>query len=186
MNPQNVTFPRFVIVFLVLFVSNSVSGQWQAYIHRDSVFMQLKGYLAKKASLDSVRQAYDEEIRGLRDAQQEQYNVLLTPYCIEKNESPEQIEMKLSNEDRERLKLLQEADVLIEKRIKTYNSLLQRQYQLNIQPYIDKVNQVIELYAKKNKIDFIWVIEDITNQLAYFNKGKNVTKSIAEWVNKGL
>ena len=80
----------------------------------------------------------------------------------------------------------QDKDKLLETRIKSYNKQLEQQYQQNIEPYNKAVNNALESYAKKNKIDYIWYMEAIKQQLGYVNKSKDITQVIVEMVNKEL
>lgn len=169
-------------IILLILIARAMTGeaQMQAFIYSDSVFMQIKGYSEKKLALDSVKNAYIAEVQQLQKDQQDQYAVLLKPYNVQQNETPEQIMARLGAADKEKYQLLQEADKLLEKRIKTYNKLLEQQYETTVKPYIDRVNKAIEIYAKKNKIDYVWVMEKIGGQLAYFNKSKDITRIIVQ------
>ncbi len=42
----------------------------------------------------------------------------------------------------------------------------------------------IEVYARKNKIDMVWYLEDIKMALPYYNNAKDITAVIADRVNK--
>lgn len=165
---------------------NTLEAQQQCFIYQDSVLMNLQGYTQKMSSLDSVRNAYTSEIQTMQQDQQRKYRELLEPYKVQQNESVEQIKARLSAADKEKFALLQEEDKLLDMRIKTYNKLLQQQYDRDIQPYYDLITKALETYALKNKIDFIWKMDEVGKQTAYFNKSKNITRIIVDMVNKNL
>ncbi|WP_396225401.1 OmpH family outer membrane protein [Flavobacterium sp.] len=158
----------------------------QVYIYKDSLVVSAKGYVAKKASLDSVQKVYTEEVQNFRTKAQENYTALVTPYAPKEGETIEQLKARMSAIDAEKLTLLQEEDKLLETRIKSYNSQLEQQYNRDLKPIMDTIDAVIATYAKKNKIDFVFVMEELAKSLAYVNKGKNITGVISELVNKEL
>lgn len=164
----------------------SAQAQQHAYVYKDSVFVQLKGYTAKNSAINSLKQAYTQEVQTERTKLQDKYAALAKPYNIAEGETIEQLKTRMSAQDSEKLNLLQEEDKLLETRIKSYNKQLETQFKQDIEPYINRVNSAMETYAKKNKVDYIWVMETVKEQLAYVNKSKNITGVIVEMVNKEL
>jgi Skp family chaperone for outer membrane proteins len=179
---------NYKVFFLgVVFSCLAYSAQaQQAYVYKDSVLVAAKGYIAKKASLDSVQKVYSEEVQAIRSKSQENYTALITPYAPKESETVEQLKARMSAIDAEKLTLLLEEGKLLETRIKSYNSQLDQQYTRDIKPIMDAIDNTIASYAKKNKLDFVYNMEELSKSLVYVNKGKNITGVILELVNQEL
>lgn len=158
----------------------------QAYVYKDSLLVAAKGYTSKKESLDSIQKVYSEEVQNIRTKAQTAYTALIKPYAPKEGETLEQLKARLNAIDAEKLTLLQEEEKLLETRIKSYNSQLEQQYNRDIKPIMDAIDNTIASYAKKNKIDFVFIMEELAKSLAYVNKGKNITGVISALVNKEL
>lgn len=174
-----------VIILLFCFIQNA-NSQVHVYLYKDSVYRRLIDYSVKINFLDSLKNGFTQEIELERLRLQEKYTSLVLPYKIIEGETIEQLKARMSAKDIEKLNLLQEEDKLLETRIKSYNKQLEQQFKQDIEPYINRVNSAMETYAKKNKVDYIWVMEAVKEQLAYVNKSKNITDVIVEMVNKEL
>ena len=57
-------------------------------------------------------------------------------------------------------------------------------YDSDVQPLINKVTMSIEQYAKLNKIDVVYVIEQLSPAIAYIDKRKNITRKIIAKIEK--
>ena len=160
--------------------------QSHCFIYKDSIYPKLYGYSAKLSAWDTTRQAYSQEVDNLRKEINNKYRLLLEPYQLTQSATKEQLNARLNDSDKVRYNLIVEEEDLLELRIKTYNSLLQKQYDMDIKPYIEKVDKALEQFALSNRVDFIWVMEELKYGLAYFNKSKDVSKIIVEMVNSNL
>jgi hypothetical protein len=47
---------------------------------------------------------------------------------------------------------------------------------------LDKVNQAISSYAKKNKLDGIYILENVSSAMAYINEDQIITQAIIDIV----
>lgn len=178
---------KLVLVTMVMVLGASVAqAQNQAYIYKDSLYAKLQAYPHKKQALDSLQGVYTKAVQAQKQGLQKQYAALTEAYAPKQGETIEQLKTRMKTIDAEKLNLLQEEDKLLETRIKSYNKQLEQQYQQNIEPYNKAVNNALESYAKKNKIDYIWYMEAIKQQLGYVNKSKDITQVIVEMVNKEL
>jgi Skp family chaperone for outer membrane proteins len=57
-------------------------------------------------------------------------------------------------------------------------------YRNEIQPIVNRVNTAITNYAKKNKLDGVYILENISSSLAYINKERIVTQAIISSLQK--
>ncbi|UPZ17874.1 OmpH family outer membrane protein [Flavobacterium humidisoli] len=172
------------LLAFIFWFSLQVQAQQHVYVYRDSVFAKLDGYKGKYKKLDSLKLIYTQEIQTERAKLQNKYVGLSNLYAVEKGETIDQLKARMNSLDKEKLILLQEEDKLLATRIKSYNRMLEQQFILEIQPYISVVNKAISSYAKKNKVDYVWTMEELQNNLLFANPGKNITKTIADAANK--
>lgn len=179
-------YSKLFISVLLLLASVKAQAQNQAYVYKDSVLTKAIGYVAQKASLDSIQKVYTQEVTAARSKAQENYAALAKPYNVQEGETIEQLKARMSAIDAEKLSLLQEEDKLLETRIKSYNSQLEKQYNRDIKPIMETIDLQIANYAKKHKIDYVFIMEEMAKSLAYVNKGKDITAVIVEMVNKEL
>ena len=180
------SFKLFLCTMVMVLGASVAQAQNQAYVYKDSVYAKLQGYPQKQQALDSLQGVYTQEVQAQKQGLQKQYAALTEAYAPKQGETIEQLKTRMSAMDAEKLNLLQEEDKLLETRIKSYNKQLEQQHQQNIEPYNKAVNNALESYAKKNKLDYIWFMEAIKQQLGYVNKSKDITQVIVEMVNKEL
>ncbi|GEN78092.1 OmpH family outer membrane protein [Chryseobacterium hagamense] len=176
----------FTPVLLFLFYATMANAQTTAFISKDKLYPALKGFSARQASLDTLRLKLSQEIQEEEQTLQKKYESIINPYAPKQNETFESLRMRMNKTDAEKLKLLQDERKLHETRIKSYNNQISEQYSHEVKPYLEKAGQQIEAYAKKNKIDMIWYLEDVKPALPYYNSSKDITRIIAEEVNKML
>ncbi len=69
-------------------------------------------------------------------------------------------------------------DKLIDKKANNFEMVLNSDYKANVQPILDRVNKAIAIYATKNKIDVVYILEQIRPALAYFDAKKDITTII--------
>lgn len=174
-----------VVVAMVLGVI-SVQAQNQAHVYKDSLLLAASGYIQHKASIDSLQTAFSQELQNNKAALEERYVALTKSYAPKEQETIEQLKTRMSSIDAEKLHLLQEEDKLLDTRIKSYNAQLEQQYNRDIKPILETIDLQIANYAKKHKIDYVFIMEEMAKSLAYINKGKDITNTIIELVNKSL
>lgn len=174
-----------LLLIAVLFIVQTVThAQQQAHIYRDSIYMQLKGYAEKSKALDSIKQSYAKEIQEQQIKTQEKYLALAKSYQAKNTETLEQLKARMNATDLEKLSLIEQETKFLDTRIKSYNKLLDEQYKKDIEPYITKINTAITTYATKNKIEYVWIMEEQAGRLAYSAKKNNITKAIINLINK--
>lgn len=168
-----------------LFVSIvSAYSQGTAFIRRDTLLSVLPGYTMHTQTFDSLKTSFSEELKLDQQKLEQKLSNLFGPYSSADNESTEALVARLSPADLSRYGLLQKEFNLIEERSKSYNEILQLHYKEKIQPLLDKLNKAIEEYSQKNKLDMVFVLEDISPALAYVNKGKDITNPIIALLKK--
>ena len=84
----------------------------------------------------------------------------------------------MKSSDTIRLNILLNEEKTLKAKEKSYNDLLVSEYQKDVQPILNKIDNAISNYAIKNKIDFIYDINTMSPALVYVNRKKNVTKQI--------
>lgn len=169
---------------LVFFITCSFASQSQniAYIYRDSVLQSVPGYVMHVNRIDSMKNAYTQEMDAAGKNLQAKIGALINPYKPADNESIDALRKRMSADDTARLALLSQESSLIAMKEKTYNGVLQAAYERNVQPLVDRVNTALEKYAKTNRIDVIWMMEEMGNSVAYINRSKNITRAIIAMV----
>jgi Skp family chaperone for outer membrane proteins len=73
---------------------------------------------------------------------------------------------------------------LIDEKTKSYNDIVDKHYKEKVQPLLDKLNAEVAKYAVKNKLDMVFILEEIAPALAYINKGKDITPALIGLVKK--
>lgn len=168
----------FVFMFL-LFTSYSYS-QNIGYIHRDSVLYKTPNYLQNLRSIETLRNQYDSIIKAETNALQQRANKLFSKYPANKNEDFNALKAKLTPTELLELEELEKINKKIDNKKIANQKLIEIEQSKKIVPIIDKINKAITEYAEKNKIDIIYIIEDIKEKIAYINPNKNCTKGVLE------
>ncbi len=176
-------------LLLLLILTGMVSqglGQSNAVVSREKLFARLKGYSQKQGTADTLRVQLSGEVRQMQEALRKRYEDLVQPYAPKQSERAEALEARMSKVDQEKYKLLMEEQKLQDTRIKSFNSQLEALYERDLKPYTTQVEAALQQYARKNKIDMIWYLEDVYRALPYYNKEKDITDTIAEMVNQAM
>jgi Skp family chaperone for outer membrane proteins len=171
-----------LLTALLQFMPKVMQAQSTAYIYRDSVYMAVPGLMNKMKEIDSIKTLYTAEIKQGQDNLQAKLNTLITSYQPKEGENINLLKKRMSAADTLQLNLLTEEDKMQQLKIKSYESMIQARYQHEIVPVLNKVNAAVESYALRNKLDFIFIMEQITPALMYMNKSKNVTADIIKLV----
>lgn len=167
-----------VLLITSTFCIINLSAQKTAYIEQSTLLKSLNGYEKNSKHVDSIKQVYILEIKNLEKKLNEKVQVLFKNYSVSENDNNESIKAKLSELDKSKFELYQEESKLIEKTTKNHEIFLNGLYNEKVQPLLDKLNKNIETYAKANKIDTVFIIENLGSALAYIDKSKNITEEI--------
>lgn len=169
---------------LVAFAGTVFAQSNFAYIYRDSVLMATPKYVDNIKKIDSLQKTYAKEIKDTQEQLNGKLGALLKGYNVKENENIDQIKSRMTAVDTTSLSLLMQEDKMMQTKAKSYDNLVNFAFQKDVQPLLDKVNKAIEKYAVTNKIDMVYMMEDIQPAVAYINRKKNITKIIIEAVKK--
>lgn len=164
------------ILFLVGFLTTT--AQKNAYIEQTELLKSLKGYEENVKLVDSTKKVYSQEIQDVQKKLNEKFQALIKNYNVTDKDTNETLKAKLSEIDKSKFELYQEESKLIEKSTKNYDLMLQTLFNEKVQPLLDKLNKSIENYAKTNKIEMVFILENFGSALAYIDKSKNITEEI--------
>ena len=173
------TMRNLTLSLLFLIASAGVAdAQNYGYIHRDSILKSVPNYLPKLQELSSDQKKYSAEVKQGMDDLQRRVSDLLKPYKPVAKESISGIKSRMSDMDTIKLNLLLDEEKSLKKKEESYNYMLNFTYKNEIQPILDKVNDAINNYAKKNKLDGVYILENMSNTLAYINEDRVITQDI--------
>ena len=167
-----------VLLSFLLICSLGISAQQVAYIYSDSILMAAPGYIEKQQELTTVHEKYVQELEMLQKELSEKFAQLVASYNAKENETIDDLKARMSPADVMRLDILLEEQTAIETKTKSYDNMLNFMYEQDVQPIETRVQQTINAYAVKNKIDMIYIIEKIQESLAYINEKRNITNEI--------
>lgn len=168
-------------VFLLAISSSfflSLSSQSIAYLRVDTILQELPGYQKHIQENDSLKNYYSEEVKAENEKLTNRINNLFSKYNPREGESVDQIVARFSESDKTTFLLMQKETEMLEEKTKSYNQLLTLNYNENVQPLLDKLNLVVEECAQKNKLDMVFILEEVGPQLAYVNQKKDITVEI--------
>lgn len=156
----------------------AVFGQKVAYLYSDSVLLSVSGYQQGVLRLDSLRQAYANEINTGIALVQEQYTKLAEPYTPQKNETLRDLKKRMSASDTLHLSLIEKDLTQWQEKRVSYDRMLQLQYAKDIQPLVGRINKVIAEYARVNGLMAVYSMEQMRNMLIYIDPKQNITDLI--------
>jgi Skp family chaperone for outer membrane proteins len=166
----------------LIFTMSALKAQNTAFIYRDSILAVTPGYIPSIKKVDSLKRAYATEIDAANKEWETKVNALLATYSPKKDETIEIIKSRMTAADTTQFGLLVKESMFISEKAKTYNQLYQQAFAKDVQSILTKVDGIISKYAQANKLDYIFMMEEIERTLAYMNKGKNITQSIRQEV----
>lgn len=167
-----------LLIFLLLVTSITVTSQNFAYIERDSILNSQPAYKINLTAIDSLKQVYVKQVQEERNNWNSAITAVLSTYNVQENENIDTVKERMNDVDKSKLELLLDEEKLLTKKAKNFDLQLQTKYNETVQPIINKINSTIENYAKKEKIDVVYTIEELSPALAYINKSKNITTAI--------
>jgi Skp family chaperone for outer membrane proteins len=142
------------------------------------VLKALPNYENNIKKADSLKKNFEAEFKISNDAFGTKLNEILKKYNVKENETIETIEARMSELDKAKLDVLKKEEELLRKTEENYNLQLNEFYKNNIQNLLDKLNVEIEKYAKTNKIDAVYIYENLRTALAYIEAKKDITAEI--------
>jgi Skp family chaperone for outer membrane proteins len=167
-----------VLLILSLAGFLTATAQKNAYIEQTELLKSLKGYEENVKLVDSTKKVYSQEIQDAQKKLNDKFQALIKNYNVTDKDTDETLKAKLSDLDKSKFELYQDESKMIEKSTKNYDLMLQTLFKDKVQPLLDKLNNSIDTYAKKNKIDMVFILENIQPALAYIDKSKNITSEI--------
>lgn len=173
----------FSILLLLVLCNFKVLAQ-NAYIQKETVLLAIPTYEVKLKNVSQQQQQYSNEIKQDRTNLQKKVNSLAGPYNPQAQEAFSQLKKRMKPTDTLKLNLLIEEDKALAKKEETYNAIIKEEYQNKIQPLLDKLNIIIDQYATKQKLDAIYVLEQIQPAIVYINPKRIITNDIIEIVKK--
>lgn len=81
-----------------------------------------------------------------------------------------------------KLNLLLEDDTGVSKKERAYNNIVKLEYKKNIEPLRQLMQNAVTEYAKQNKLEAVYIIENLNQALAYLDPKKIITKLIIKMV----
>lgn len=169
----------------IILLCFTIWGQAQSgFIHRDSVLAAIPTYLSKVEAVAKMQQQYNTEIKDGRTALQQKLNSLVGPYNPQEQELFPVIKQRMKPMDTLQINLLLDEDKSLIKREETYKYMVNMEYMQKVQPILDKVNELITQYAINNKLDAVYIIEQLYPALTYINPKQIITEEIKILVQK--
>lgn len=176
---------RFLYLMAILFFTVSgIYAQGHAYLRRDTLLQELPGYSKAIREFEDMKKMYNEEVNADRERLNQKIGELIASYQFKTDEPVESLVSRMNPSDQARFGVIQKEAELLEEKVKSYNQIVEKHFKEKVQPLLDKVNQEIENYAKKNKLDMVFILEEIGPSLAYVNKGRDITPAIIALVKK--
>uniref|UniRef100_A0A0P5ZRA6 Uncharacterized protein n=1 Tax=Daphnia magna TaxID=35525 RepID=A0A0P5ZRA6_9CRUS len=166
------------ILLILLFCSTFVGAQNVAFVSQDSILASIPQFKENMTRIDELTKGYQEEIKIAKEKITENIQKLLANYNVVQTETIEDVKKRMSSKDISNFDLLLEEDKFIEKKAKNYETLLESDYNATVKPILDKINTTIATYAKKNKIEVVYILEQIKPALAYVDSKKYITTQI--------
>ncbi len=175
------------ILLSIAFLFMTFSALWaqgNAYVRRDTLLQELPGYTKALKEFEDMKKIYNEEIKADRDRLSQKLADLFAPYQFKTDEPIESILSRLNPSDKARFGVMEKEADLIDEKTKSYNEIVDKHYKEKVQPLLEKLNKEIENYAVKNKLDMVFILEEIAPALAYINKGRDITPAIIGLIKK--
>lgn len=166
------------ILVLLCFISFVSFSQNFAYIKQVEVLKALPNYEKNIIKADSLKKSFEADFKKSNEAFGNKLSDLLKKYNVQENETIDLIEARMSDLDKAKLDVLKKEEELLKKTEENYNLQLNDFYKNNIQNLLDKLNNEIEKYAKANKIDAVYIYENLRPALAFIETKKDITTEI--------
>ncbi len=166
------------LILLFAFFATVSNAQNIAYVSQDSILASIPNYKKNLTRLDSITKSYQTEINESKKKLDSKLAGLLKTYNVKENEDLKTIKSRMTPADTSSLGILIDEDKIITKRAKSYEQNVSEKFNKEVQPILDRINKSIQDYAIKNKLDMVYIWEQIRPTLAYLDPKKNITKTI--------
>ncbi len=173
-----------IIIALLVFVSATAHAQSVGYIHQDSILLSLPGYASALEQIAADEKKYTDEISDNVNRVNAKFQQIASQYDAKEGEAVVDIQSRMSSSDSLKMNMILAENALVENKRKIYSSMLQTQYQQEVQPLIDNLDAIIKKYAKDHKLDAIYILENMGGQLAYVDERKIITGAIIALLEK--
>ena len=169
-----------ILIFLFVGSSLAIRAQKTAFVNEGKLLAALPGYTYAIKETDSIKKVFENEIVSSKQNLNTKYQTLLAPYKLPENITLEELQVKLSDIDKQKLELYQDEGKLIEKQIKSKQSEFENLYKQKVGKLIERLNDVIKTYCKENKIDVLLKIDILGSSVAYYDESKEVTNALLD------
>lgn len=169
---------KIIFVFAFCCISFISTAQNFAYIKQNEVLKALPNYEKNILKADSIKKVFEAEFKVSNQDFNKKLSDLLKKYDVKENETIDVIQSRMSELDKARLDVLRKEEELQRKTEENYNMQLNEFYQKNVQNLLDKLNSEIEKYAKANKLDAVFIYENLRTSLAFIDVKKDITAEI--------
>jgi Skp family chaperone for outer membrane proteins len=173
-------FFLFFILPTVLMAQKKSNSNFEpiAYIEKTAILKAVAGFEKNTKEIDSLKQTFSKEIGESVKKLNTKIEQLLSPYNFKKEDNLEIIKSQLKPNDLDKLELYLKENELIDRSSKNYDLMIETMYEHKVQPILNRINQIIEDYAKAKNIKVVFTLENISPALAYIDKGVNITDEI--------
>lgn len=177
---------KHIITLILLTASTFVFAQKTAFINESKLLKATPGYEQAIAQMDTLKNQMQQELQTTQALLSTKISNLLKPYNFTTEVSLEEVKAKLSEIDKKKFDLLQEENQLLDKQAKAKEEEYQAAYKEKVGTILEKVNQTVKNYCKKNKIDVLYKMDQLQSAIAYYDESKEVTEIIIKLVNENL
>lgn len=171
---------------LILLFLLTITGHAQktAFINEKALFEVLPGFKEGLKKSDSLKVTFEKEIESDKKRISTEKLLLLSSYGIKDETDLKNIDVKLSEIDKGKFQILMEETKLLDKKIEIKQFEYQSfHYQKVVKP-IDDLNQLIQSYCIKNKIDLLLKLDVLSSTIAYYDKKKDISDEIIKLILK--
>jgi Skp family chaperone for outer membrane proteins len=169
-----------IIILFVLFFASQLKAQNVAFVSQENILATMPKFKENTTRIDSLKKVYIAEINVAKEKISTAFQTLLTSYKVTEKETLEEVKKRMNATDVSKLELLIDEDKLIDKKAKNFEMVLNSDYAATVQPILDTINNTISSYAVKNKIDVVYILEQMKPALAYIDKKKDITQVIIQ------
>ena len=154
------------------------------FIYMDSVLTSYPGYNTAVYQYDSLRSVLNTELTNEQKKINQNNDAFLKKYSLRGGENIEEIMQLIAPSDTLAFSQLLEDNNVLNVRQKSYENLIRYLYNKDIDPIVQSVKNEIDIYAKKHKIDIVFIMENIEGTYVYLNSACDLTDEIIKRVQK--
>lgn len=176
----------FYCVLFLMFFNHFTFAQKAVFINEGKLLNNTYGYKQAVVQMDTLKSQIQKELLLAKELLNAKTLNLLNLYSFEGEVSVEQLQAKLSENDKKKFELLQEENQLLENQAKAKEEEYQQIYKEKVGTILERVNIIVKEYCKKNKIDILYKIDVLQPAIAYYDESKDITNSLVELINKKM